>query len=255
MVWRVDLFVGGESARHAPERRARPRRRMGAGRAVFGTLHRVGSPNSRSGPGRWFFDAWARIYDLPPVQRVTYIPVHDTVARMATDGSGALRILDVGCGTGILAARLAASDTAVEVVGCDFSGGMLRQATQRTRRATWTQADAQDLPFPGGVFDLVVCTESFHWYPDQDRALREFRRVLVPGGRLLLALVNTRTRWAGDVSRFGFALARVPLSWPTREGLRTMVEKAGFDVVDQERVLRFPPGILFPTVLTAATRR
>ncbi|MCC7078492.1 MAG: methyltransferase domain-containing protein [Acidimicrobiia bacterium] len=164
------------------------------------------------------------------------------------------RALDIGCGTGILAARLADSAGASEVIGCDFSRGMLERAVARASHVDWVQGDAQRLPLRTASVDVVTCTESFHWYPDPEAALAEFGRVLRPGGTLYVALVNTRARMLSDVAGLGFRLAGQPLVWPTLGEMRDRITGAGFRVTRQERVARFPPGILFPTVLTTAVR-
>ncbi len=137
----------------------------------------------------WFFDAWSRIYDTRLIQRATYRPVHDAVVRALRTGAHG-RVLDLGCGTGLLAGRMAALPK-TRVVGCDFSRGMLAHAAAQASPAAWVQADAGRLPFADAVFDAVVSTEAFHWFPDQPAALREVFRVVKPGCRLLLALVNT----------------------------------------------------------------
>jgi ubiquinone/menaquinone biosynthesis C-methylase UbiE len=108
------------------------------------------------GPRRWFFDGWSLFYDLPWVQRAVYrAPQDAVVARLAATGSA--RVLDVGCGTGQLAARLR-RELGARVVGCDFSRGMLRAAQARDRVAGWVQGDACRLPFREASFDAVVST-------------------------------------------------------------------------------------------------
>ena len=118
------------------------------------------------GPRRSLFDLWSRVYDLAPVQWAIYRPVQEAVLRELRRPP-AHRILDVGCGTGILTERLARELDAELVCGCDFSIGMLDQAVAR-RSGPWVQSDAQQLPVAGGTVDVVVSTESFHWFPDPD---------------------------------------------------------------------------------------
>ncbi|NNL64899.1 MAG: class I SAM-dependent methyltransferase [Myxococcales bacterium] len=205
------------------------------------------------GPDRWFFDVWSRFYDLPIVQRLTYRPEHDAVLR-ALRRARATRVLDVGCGTGLLAARIRDELPGARVTGCDFSQGMLAQAAAGGRVGALVQASALDLPFRGERFDAVVSTEAFHWFPDQRRALAEFHRVLAPGGRLLVSFVNPPFE---AMSRVGGTLSRwlgEPAHWPTRGRLRTMVEEAGFEVDSQRLVLRLPATFVLPSILTVATR-
>jgi len=93
-------------------------------------------------------------------------------------GAGA-RVLDLGCGTGIVSARLA--EIGCEVTGADPSEPMLAYARQRVSRARFVSAAAESLPFANGAFDAVTCAQAFHWF-DQPRALAEIGRVVRPGG-------------------------------------------------------------------------
>jgi ubiquinone/menaquinone biosynthesis C-methylase UbiE len=211
-----------------------------------------------TGPTRGFFDAWSRIYDFPLVQRATYKPVHDAVLRALGAGPRA-RVLDIGCGTGRLAERLTTADGVRSIVGCDFSAGMLANAAERLAApraagvASLVRGDATRLPFADGAFDAAVSTEAFHWFPDQDAALRELRRVLRPGGRLLLALVSPPFEIIADVFEIGMRAVGQPLWWTTPSRLARQVERAGFVVERQHRVFRIP-GFLLPPALTVARR-
>jgi ubiquinone/menaquinone biosynthesis C-methylase UbiE len=207
----------------------------------------------RRGPNQWFFDLWSRVYDAPFVQRLTYRPVQDAVMRELR-ASRPDRVLDIGCGTGLLASRIAHELAPKSVVGCDFSRGMLQQAAQRSPHLPWVRGNAIRLPFPDAHLDAIVSTEAFHWFPDQDAALAEFFRVLAPKGRLLVALVNAPTEWLSRASRLGSQLVGEPLNWPTRAWLRRRAEYAGFRVDVQRTVLRLPAPLVMPCVLTVATR-
>ena len=207
----------------------------------------------RAGPHQRFFDLWSLVYDAALVQRLTYKPVQDAVVRelqRAPAGSA----LDVGCGTGLLTTRIRDELDRV-CVGCDFSQGMLRQAAHRSRSLPLVRGDALGLPFRDASFAAVVATEAFHWFPDQGQALSEFRRVLTPGGRLLVALINPPSELLSKLTRRGSRVFGEPLRWPTRSQLRELAESRGFDVEDQRTVLRVPASLLFPCVLTVATRR
>jgi ubiquinone/menaquinone biosynthesis C-methylase UbiE len=205
------------------------------------------------GPARRLFDLWSLIYDQPVVQRLTYRPVHDAVLA-ALHRLRPRRVLDLGCGTGLLSARLAGEIADVRVVGCDYSNGMLRHAAARSHRAVWVQGDALQLPFRAASFDTVVSTEAFHWFPDQAAALAEMHRVLLPGGRVLVALINPPLEAVGTGVWLGSRLVGQPFYWPTRRRMRELLAGAGFRVESQRRVWRLPAALALPPVLTVGVR-
>jgi ubiquinone/menaquinone biosynthesis C-methylase UbiE len=206
----------------------------------------------RPGPKRWFFDAWSRVYDASIVQLATYRPVQDAVIEVLGYGRHS-RVLDVGCGTGLLACRIHEVFPQARVVGCDFSGGMLSHARARGPSLPWVQGDGGRLPFADRAFDTIVSTEAFHWFPDQTAALAEFFRVLAPGGRLLVALMNTPAAPLSALLHFGSKLVGEPFYWPSIREMGEWVEAAGFRIERRQRVYRLP-GLLLPPVLTCAVR-
>jgi ubiquinone/menaquinone biosynthesis C-methylase UbiE len=99
------------------------------------------------------------------------------------------RVLDIACGTGIVA-RLARERVgpAGTVVGVDVSPGMLDIATAVAPAITWLQGSALDLPVPDDSrFDVVLCQQGLQFFPDRPLAAQQMRRVLAPGGRLGVA--------------------------------------------------------------------
>ena len=104
-----------------------------------------------------------------------------------------MRVLDVACGTGIVA-RLAAPQIGPtgRVVGLDTNEatlGVARAQPQPTgAHAEWRQGDATKLPFPDAEFDTVLCQHGLQYVPDWTAALREMKRVLASGGRLALSI-------------------------------------------------------------------
>jgi len=89
------------------------------------------------------------------------------------------RVLDAGCGDGLLTSSIAAP----VVVGVDSSPGMVERA--RSRGIDARRGDLHELPFRDGEFDVVVCSGVLHHLRDIDRAVREVARVLRPNGRLV----------------------------------------------------------------------
>src|SRR5262245_32417625 len=97
------------------------------------------------------------------------------------------RLLDVACGTG-WASRTAA-ERGASVIGIDLSAEMIQRATRLaagSRGVRFALADAEDLPFADAAFTALLCTNAFHHYPHPERAVREMKRVMAPGGRLVI---------------------------------------------------------------------
>ena len=92
------------------------------------------------------------------------------------------RVLEVGCGWGELAQRIAA-EAATDVIATDLSPHMVELA--RAGGVAAEVADVQDLPFADGSFDVAVAAWMLYHVPDRDRAVSELARVLRPGGRLV----------------------------------------------------------------------
>lgn len=181
------------------------------------------------------FNTLSYIYDNPVVQRLAYRANHDAVVS-ALRTHRATRVVDVGCGTGILASRIARDLNPEVMYGCDPSEGMLEKARARARDVRWIQGAAEELPLMDGAVDAVVTTEAFQFF-DQPAALTEFRRVLVPGGQLVIAVITPALPLPGIV------VDRIPATWHTPAGMRGLVEDAGFEVVDQRRLRVVGPGV------------
>ena len=97
----------------------------------------------------------------------------------------ASRILEIAAGTGAVTRALAAATPAeTAIVATDLNPAMLERAaaTGTSRPVEWRQADAMQLPFADGAFELVVCQFGAMFFPDKARAFAEARRVLAPGG-------------------------------------------------------------------------
>jgi ubiquinone/menaquinone biosynthesis C-methylase UbiE len=168
------------------------------------------------------------------------------------------RVLDVACGTGVLA-RLAAKAVGPtgKVAGADLNEGMLATARDQAEREElsieWHTCDAAALSIPDGSFDVALCQWGLEFFSDRLRGLREVARVLVPGGRLVLrvwraldrqpfyvALLDALERHLGPGAG---APIRAAFTLPDRKELRTLVTEAGFSRVHVRittNLLRFP---------------
>lgn len=99
------------------------------------------------------------------------------------------RVLDVACGTGVLARAAATrAGSSGAVTGLDLDPGMLAVAARLSPTIRWQQGSAEALPYPDRAFEAVVSQFGLMFVPDPGVALREMMRVLVPGGRLAVAV-------------------------------------------------------------------
>jgi ubiquinone/menaquinone biosynthesis C-methylase UbiE len=171
------------------------------------------------------------------------------------------RVLDVACGTGVVA-RIAATRVGPSgtVVGIDLNPGMLSVArsvvspdSRSGGQLQWQEASADKLPFPDGSFNVVYCQLGLQFFADRPAALREMRRVLGTEGRLALivwrgihespgfaVLADALQRHVGQAAA---AIMRAPFGLSNADELEALVRAAGFqNVAIQQRsgTVRFP---------------
>jgi demethylmenaquinone methyltransferase / 2-methoxy-6-polyprenyl-1,4-benzoquinol methylase len=151
-------------------------------------------PNSAARAVREMFTSIAPRYDLLNhvlslnVDRLWWRRTAHTFQHIV--GRPEARVLDLCCGTGDMAfaLRRAGGKTPAHIVGADFSHAMLQHARMKssdpsmTSPPEWIEADALNLPFGSGHFDLVTSAFGFRNLADYDAGLREIHRVLRPGG-------------------------------------------------------------------------
>ncbi|XUL92719.1 class I SAM-dependent methyltransferase [Streptomyces galilaeus] len=109
-------------------------------------------------------------------------------------------VLELAAGTGALTSALLTAVPTASVTATDLNEAMVVAGSAREPRAGWRQADAQELPFEDGSFDLVVCQFGVMFFPDRPAAYTEVRRVLAPQGRFLF------NSW-GPLASHGFGAA------------------------------------------------
>lgn len=136
-------------------------------------------------------DYWAKdsaVYDTKTVAKPEAEVAVYRNAFQRTLKPGPLKILDVGTGTGFLSLMLA--DMGHRVTGLDMTEAMMSRAERHAREAElpieFRLGDAEALPFPDSSFDAVTCRWVLWTLPGQEAALREWFRVLKPGGQLLV---------------------------------------------------------------------
>jgi ubiquinone/menaquinone biosynthesis C-methylase UbiE len=165
------------------------------------------------------------------------------------------RVLDVGCGTGVVA-RLAAAAVGpgARVAGLDVNPGMLavaRSAAPNGSDIEWREAKAEQIPYADDSFDVVLCQMSLQFMEDRARALEEMRRVLAPDGRLVLnvpgpaaPLFETMAIAMGrHIAPPATGFVRAVFSLHDTDELETLLRGAGFHDVRvraDRRTLRLP---------------
>jgi ubiquinone/menaquinone biosynthesis C-methylase UbiE len=146
-----------------------------------------------------------------------------------------MEVLDIGCGTGEVLAAVGVAEPRIRGTGIDLSERMLRVAAAKPGAAgRLVCADAHCLPFAAAAFDLVLSVSMLHYLHFPERALAEVRRVLRPGGRLVI------TDWCHDylacrvLSRLLPLLGRAHARTYRAGECRRLLLNTGFDVISIE---------------------
>jgi ubiquinone/menaquinone biosynthesis C-methylase UbiE len=199
--------------------------------------------------------------------------IFEPLARMLLERvglTGGQHVLDVACGTGIIARKAAEIvGNSGRIIGVDFNNSMLEVAKKNTASEAsnieWLKADAGDLPIDDSTIDVVICQQGLQFFPDKVGALQEMHRVLRENGLVWLAVwqspehspVNQASndvlgRHMGpDVAK----VSRAPFSLGNSEELRDLLNGAGFrDIeIEAKSIIRHmpPPQISIPAQLTS----
>ena len=194
----------------------------------------------------WFYDLWAWLTEDKAVQRAFRLAeIHD-----------GMDILEVAVGTGRLFRKIVEQNPNGRNEGVDLSPDMMARARKRLAKAPTASWNVQigsafQLPFPDNAFDRVVNTFMLDLLPVEDipKALREFQRVLRPGGRLVLVHFGFGERW---YNRFWYWLAKhFPALLTNCRPVRPQqaVERAGLHIVHLETVSHntFPSEVIIAT--------
>src|SRR3954452_18299865 len=195
---------------------------------------------------------WGAPAEFPAIYEELNVPAFfsafaDELLERAAPRDGE-RILDVATGTGIVLRRAREGcPELARAVGLDLTPAMLAVAREKADGLAieFVEGDARELPFADAGFDIVTCQQGLQFFPERERALREFRRMLAPGGRAGVACwceldsaPAQRAITAAVVERFPEheSVARAPWALDDAEELRGLLHGAGFREVDVERV-------------------
>lgn len=153
---------------------------------------------------RKYWDLHARKYDAS-LRWVLGRPLPRLLELASESVRGKRRVLEVAAGTGIVTAAIAR--TAETVVATDYAAGMVEVLTERIREeelsnVTCEQADIYGMPYSEGEFDAIVAANVLHLVPDLPAAFAAMRRVLEPGGKIVVpTFCHDETIISGLVSR------------------------------------------------------
>lgn len=179
-----------------------------------------------------FFNKWSKSYDraifqfwMRGFQRQALKEL-----RLRKDA----KILDVSCGTGQLLNKL---NGKAELYGVDISSGMLEIANKRLGNSVvLKKAEVHNLPFPDNYFDYVITTEAFHHYHGQINALLEMKRVVKPGGEVIVSDVNFLIKPINYLfEKFEPGCVKIN----SRKEMLNLFQKSGWKVIKQKRNFLF----------------
>ena len=198
------------------------------------------------------FESWAHTYDGSILNHLLFRPSYNTfmeeLAKWQGQHDRQFDLLDIGCGTGTLSDMVAVSNLRARyIVGMDYAMQMCLQAHAKAElaqfelSARFINGDSEHLPFANESFDVITCGNSFHHYPHQQAAVHEMRRLLRPGGRLMI-IDGFRDNVIGWFV-FDVVVAAVEKTvhhapWTT---MRRYFEEAGFRDIDQRKFNIIPP--------------
>jgi ubiquinone/menaquinone biosynthesis C-methylase UbiE len=194
------------------------------------------TPSPTSAAVRSEYAALAARYDR---RWATYVERSLALLRPWMEGRELGSMLDVGCGTAALLPRLASWSARFDsYTGLDLAPEMLRMARAKAgdaATAAFVAGSADALPFRAGAFDTAVSASALHYWEAPDAALVEIRRVLRPGGRLLL-LDWQRDPWPMRLADAAMRVAgvRYARTWSRGEAVE-LLRGAGFRIVGEAR--------------------
>jgi ubiquinone/menaquinone biosynthesis C-methylase UbiE len=212
----------------------------------------------RMADAHWQLDGSSpELYQRYLVPAITGKWAEDLVARAQPHAGEAL--IDVACGTGVVARCAARRMSSGRVVGLDLNPGMLAVARSVPAEGVpieWVEGSALDLPVPSGSFDVVLCQLGLQFFPDRGQALREMHRVLTAQGRVALSVYSAIERTPGAYA-FVQALDEVlgPQASQIKRGEHAFSDPAELDELLAKAAFRdikvhaVTQPIVFPSVL------
>ncbi len=164
-------------------------------------------------------------YDIPEPKKC-YPYIIDVIEKI---GDRKSKILDIGCGEGDVLLQLSEMGY-TSLYGVDLSDEAVKRAKEMNPKINFAVGDVEQLPFDDEEFEVIVCSHSFHHYPNPMVAMKEIHRILQRGGRLLLVENST-----SFIRRFFINVSLVirhhpngDIRWYSRRNLSGIAKRAGF---------------------------
>jgi len=160
------------------------------------------------------------------------------IVKKMIQGTKPRRVLDVGCASGWLAARVAKMLPKALVTGVDVSPKMIDYAKVVHPNINFIKADAHKLPFSDGSFDLIICTETLEHVVDPLRVLGEIKRCLIPKGEAIISMdtgsLLFKIIWFFWTKAKGRVWRKAHLHKFNKNKLQKLFAQANFKVVEQQ---------------------
>ncbi len=135
------------------------------------------------------FNTWAKTYDNLSIYNLFLTHSNKAIVKLLPQ-TLELSILDVGVGTGILIEQVLVKNKSAHLSGVDNSPEMVKKAKRKFQgksNVSIVLGSANKLPHKDNSFKFVTCVNSFHHHPDSNQSLKEMKRVLKPGGKVILS--------------------------------------------------------------------
>jgi len=153
-----------------------------------------------------------------------------------------IQFLDIGCGTGWAVRKMAElTNNSGQYFGIDISPTMIKQAINSTGNKTcsFQEASSDKLPFENDLFDSILCSNSFHHYPEPEKALQEMYRVLKRGGRIYITDFTTDGYFSRKVDDLFRSREKEHIKFHSTEEMKGYYKVANFKYIEGKRII-FP---------------
>lgn len=197
---------------------------------------------------RTIWDYWADKYESLWVQKHSLGPTRRNIIDSLIpllEKSKSHRILDVGCGTGQLQREIESvfDGFDIEYTGIDVSQSMIRVCKSRDSKASWFVCGIEDFESSMGEFDIIICSHSFPYFPEKEKIIDKFYKMLKKGGTLILAQASANSLYDRFVMFF-VKLTTSKAEYLSIPGILDIV-RGKFQVID---IIKIKEKFYMPTI-------